>query len=88
MNEEDVPGPSHASSSQDIANDQHNYLLPNNYHQEERMNVPDKSEKESLLDILRKVKYEKQRETMTNSEPFIHIGFKVSISYSKIYVKL
>lgn len=74
---DDVPGPSTSSSTHSLTSiSQSNYLLPNNYH-EEFAKLSTKTNEELQLELLKRIRIEKQREYASVEEPFLHHGFKV-----------
>lgn len=70
---EDVPGP---GKSGNTASSHTNYLIPGTYHTDLKGNQ--KSDLEYQLDILKRVRNEKEREMTMDDKLFCHIGFRVS----------
>lgn len=75
---EDIPGPciSAAGKSGDATSSHSNYLIPGTYHADFKGNP--KSDLEYQLDILKRVRNEKEREMAMDDKLFCHIGFRVS----------
>ncbi|RZC22673.1 ZZ-type zinc finger-containing protein 3 [Asbolus verrucosus] len=77
MNDLDnIPGPS-SKIPEDLAqpSTSSNYLIPSTYH-EEGEHLPEKSEKELQLDLLKRIRKVKMRDDESSSAQFHHIGFK------------
>lgn len=75
MNEtEDIPGPS--VKPFELKETAPNYLLPGKYRED--VECDSNSASNYQLDILKRVKQEKERVSKTDTKPFYHIGFKVT----------
>lgn len=75
MNEaEDVPGPKINIETPSTSHT--NYLLPGNYN-ENRNDTEDKNNLDCQLDLLKRIKHEKERLQHTGENLAYHYGFKV-----------
>lgn len=82
MNEaEDVPGP---TVDAELPSTSHsNYLLPGNY--SENNDTRGKSDVDCQLDLLKRIKHEKQRISNADGKIVYHFGFKVSAFLRVVY---
>lgn len=75
MNEaEDVPGP--RVDAELPSTSQSNYLLPGSYNENNDARI--KSDVDCQLDLLKRIKHEKQRISNADGKVVYHFGFKVS----------
>lgn len=79
MNElEEVPGP--RTDVELPSTSQSNYLLPGSYN--ENKDAKNKSEVDCQLDLLKRIKHEKERLNNSDNKPVYHFGFKVQLFHS------
>lgn len=90
MNEPDdnTPGPSGMSPAPTTSNLevplQNNYLLPGSY-QEEFPEKNTKSNMELQLELLKRIKHEKQREYFLEDQPHLHYGYRVYYCFYSVF---
>lgn len=76
---ENIPGPS-SKIPDNIpqASTSSNYLIPSGYHHENEI-LPQKSEAELQLDLLKRIKKIKVRDNESGQNLYHHVGFKVIV---------